>query len=329
MAEARLQVAGLSRVFVTPSRRSGLQGALADWLSPRTDTRTVVEGVDLDVGAGQVVGVLGANGAGKSTVIKCVVGLLQPTTGRVTIDGLDPFADRTRVVRRMGVVFGQRSQLWWDLEVRESLDLLASLFGVDDTTYRRRLDALVAALEIDDLLGRPVRELSLGQRVRCDLVASLVHDPGLLVLDEPTIGIDASVRSRVRDFVRAQADAGAAVLLATHDLDDVDAICDAVVLLDHGRPIFHGAPRALRSWLGGVRSLRVTLRAPVDDAAVGALSARLGVEVHREGEALRVPIDVDPAGRTQAVLAAVDAVDVSTVDASLERLLADWYEAHR
>ena len=260
MAEARLHAAGLSRAFQTRTRRAGLSGAVVDWISPIHTERVVIEGVDLDVRAGQVVGLLGANGAGKSTVVKCLVGLLQPTSGTVRIDGLDPFAQREQVVRRLGVVFGQRSQLWWDLAVRESFDLLAALFGVDDTTHKARLESLVAALEIEDLLARPVRELSLGQRVRCDLAASLLHGPSVLVLDEPTIGIDASVRTRVRSFVRARADGGAAVLLATHDLDDVDAICDAVVLLDHGRPIFQGPPAALKTWLGGVRSLRVVPR---------------------------------------------------------------------
>ncbi len=329
MAEARLHAAGLSRAFQTRTRRAGLSGAVVDWISPIHTERVVIEGVDLDVRAGQVVGLLGANGAGKSTVVKCLVGLLQPTSGTVRIDGLDPFAQREQVVRRLGVVFGQRSQLWWDLAVRESFDLLAALFGVDDTTHRARLESLVAALEIEDLLARPVRELSLGQRVRCDLAASLLHGPSVLVLDEPTIGIDASVRTRVRSFVRARADGGAAVLLATHDLDDVDAICDAVVLLDHGRPIFQGPPAALKTWLGGVRSLRVVPRAHVSDEAVAALSARLGVAVAREGGALRVPIDVDAAVRTRVVLDAIDVMDVATVEASLERLLADWYEAHR
>lgn len=329
MAEPRVRVAGLSRAFSSRERRPGLAGAVTDWVSPRVAERVVVRDVDLSVGAGQIVGLLGANGAGKSTVVKCLVGLLQPTTGTVSIDGLDPFADRQQVVRRMGVVFGQRSQLWWDLAVRESLDLLAALFGVDPVTHRARLDALVAALEIEDLLGRPVRELSLGQRVRCDLVASLLHDPSVLVLDEPTIGIDASVRSRVRDFVRARADGGASVVLATHELDDVDAICDAVVLLDHGRPIFSGAPLALRAWLGGVRTLRVVPRVPVDDAGLAALSERLGLTVRREGDALHVPIDTDAVARTRVVLDVVDATDVSMVEASLERLLADWYEARR
>lgn len=329
MAEARIQAVGLSRAFVTRTRRTGLTGAVADWISPNTSERVVISGVDLEVRAGQVVGLLGANGAGKSTVVKCLVGLLQPTSGVVRIDGLDPFAQRQQVVRRMGVVFGQRSQLWWDLAVRESLELLAALFGVDEDTRRARLDHLVAALEIEDLLSRPVRELSLGQRVRCDLAASLLHDPGVLVLDEPTIGIDASVRGRIRSFVRARADAGASVLLATHDLEDVDAICDAVVLLDHGRPIFQGPPRALKAWLGGVRSLRVVPRARVADEALAVLSARLGVTVSREGDALRVPIDADAVARARVVLDAVDAADVVTVEASLERLLADWYEVHR
>lgn len=329
MAESSLRAVGLTRAFETRSRRSGLGGAVADWIRPITSARTVIEGVDLDVRGGQVVGLLGANGAGKSTVVKCLVGLLQPSAGTVRVAGLDPFAQREEVVRQLGVVFGQRSQLWWDLAVCESLDLLAQLFGVDPDTRRARLASLVEALEIEDLLARPVRELSLGQRVRCDLAASLLHGPSVLVLDEPTIGIDAAVRTRVRSFVRARADEGAAVLLATHDLDEVDAICDAVVLLDHGRPIFQGAPSALRAWLGGARSLRVTTRAPVPDEALSALSTRLGASVRRDGDALRVPLDAEPAARTRVVLDTLDVVDLDTVEASLERLLADWYEARR
>ncbi|MCB9680330.1 MAG: ATP-binding cassette domain-containing protein [Alphaproteobacteria bacterium] len=320
---------GLHRTFAVTERRAGLSGALVDLIAPRRRTHAAVVDLDLDVFAGEIVGLLGPNGAGKSTTVKCLTGLLQPTAGEVRVLGLDPWARRTEVVRRVGVMFGQRSQLWWDLAVREAYDLLAAIHRVPRATYRERLDALATTLELTPLLAKPVRELSLGQRARCELAASLLHDPALLVLDEPTIGLDVGVKRRLRTLVRERARQGTAVLLTTHDLADVDHLCDRVVLVDKARVVFEGTVPELRTQLGGQRRVRVRTADRPGDDELAALTRRVRSPVRIDGDGV-VEVVV-PAGRPVAhvlreVLSVVFAEDVSVVEPTLEGLLADWYE---
>ncbi len=241
MSEVLVQATGLVRDFRVRRPRSGLSGALIDLVRPVSDVVRAVDGVDLRLVSGSVLGIIGGNGAGKSTTIKCLAGILVPDAGTVRVCGLDPVRQRSRSVHHLGVVFGQRSGLWWDLPVRDSFDLLASVFSVPPAVAAERMAELAALLELGPLMGVRVRELSLGQRVRCDLAAALIHGPRVLLLDEPTIGLDVGVRRRVRDFVRRIAhERGVAVLLATHDSADIEAMCDRVVVLSRGRVVFEG-----------------------------------------------------------------------------------------
>ncbi|SEM38791.1 ABC transporter ATP-binding protein [Nonomuraea pusilla] len=217
--------------------------------------RTVVHAVrDLSftVGRGEFVGCLGPNGAGKSTTIKMLCGILTPTSGSVRVAGLDPSRRRTALARRIGVVFGQRTTLWWDLPLADSFQLVRHLYKVDRRTFAERLDELCETLDLGTFLRTPVRQLSLGQRMRGDLAAALLHAPEVLVLDEPTIGLDVVSKAGIRDFLlRLNAERGTTVLLTTHDLGDVERLCRRVVLIDHGRLAFDGTLAGLMATVPG------------------------------------------------------------------------------
>ncbi len=259
MSDPGVVVAEVVRRYAARHRRPGLWGALTDLVAPIVVPVDALAGVTLTVAPGEIVALLGPNGAGKSTLVKVIAGLLPVHGGRVRVGGLDPFADRDAHVRRLGVVFGQRTVLWWDLGVGDGLDLLATLHEVPASTWRARRAALVELLELGPLLSRPVRELSLGQRVRADLAAASVHAPPVLLLDEPTIGLDVAVKRRVRAFLRARASAGAAVLITTHDVGDVEALADRVVVLDAGRVVAGGAPADVVHALGARPCARVVV----------------------------------------------------------------------
>jgi ABC-2 type transport system ATP-binding protein len=207
----------------------------------RRQTVHAVRDLSFRIEPGEFVGYLGPNGAGKSTTIKMLCGILTPTSGRIRVVGLDPSRRRTMLARRIGVVFGQRTTLWWDLPLRDSFELIRLLYKVDRAVFRRRLDELTETLDLGAFIRTPVRQLSLGQRMRGDLAAALLHAPEVLVLDEPTIGLDVVSKAGIRDFLRRlNAERGTTVLLTTHDLGDIERLCRRVMLIDHGRLAFDG-----------------------------------------------------------------------------------------
>ncbi len=207
-----------------------------------------VRDLSFTVEAGEFVGYLGPNGAGKSTTIKMLTGILAPTSGSIRVAGLDPTRRRVALARRIGVVFGQRTTLWWDLPLRDSFELIRHLYKVDQSVFRRRLAELTEILGLTDFMTTPVRQLSLGQRMRGDITAALLHDPAVLVLDEPTIGLDVVSKAAMRGFLRhLNADRGTTVLLTTHDMGDIEKLCHRVMLIDHGSLAFDGTLDDLRA----------------------------------------------------------------------------------
>ncbi|PRY16755.1 ABC transporter ATP-binding protein [Kineococcus rhizosphaerae] len=228
-----------------------------------------VDGLSMRVAAGESVGFIGANGAGKSTTVKLLTGILVPTSGTVRTCGLDPVTRRRDLARRIGVVFGQRSQLWWDLPLRESFRLLAAIHRLPPTVWRPRLRDLDERLGLGEFLTTPVRQLSLGQRMRGEVAAALLHSPGLLLLDEPTIGLDVLSSERLRQFLRAErAERGTTLLLTTHDMGDVQRLCDRVLVVDRGRAAYDGDLPGLVRRVGARRVLVVDQREPVEPARV-------------------------------------------------------------
>ncbi|MEU9245497.1 ATP-binding cassette domain-containing protein [Streptomyces shenzhenensis] len=265
-----IEVRGLSRTFHTTVRRPGLAGALRSLVNPERVEKQAVSDISFDVAPGELLALLGPNGAGKSTTIKMLTGILTPTSGEARVAGVVPYRERERNARNIGAVFGQRTQLWWDLPVRESFAILRDIYEVPKAEHAARLREFDELLELSAFWDTRVRHLSLGQRVRCDLAAALLHDPPVVFLDEPTIGMDVVVKEQVREFLRYQvAERGRTVLLTTHDMTEVERLAERVVLVNHGRLVLDGTLDEVRRDFGSTWQVRATLADP--HTPVGAL----------------------------------------------------------
>jgi ABC-2 type transport system ATP-binding protein len=310
-----IDVRDLARTFVV-RKRSGTFTRLRSEVQAVRDLTFAIE-------AGEMVGYIGPNGAGKSTTIKMLTGILVPTSGHLRVAGLEPSRERTELARRIGVVFGQRTTLWWDLPLRDSFELLQKIYRVEPTRHRRNLDEYVELLDLGDLLDTPVRQLSLGQRMRGDITAALLHDPEILYLDEPTIGLDVVSKGRLREFLRTlNAERGTTLMLTTHDLQDIEALCDRVIVIDHGTAVFDGALDELQRRGESRRTLVVDL---VDEAPAIRVD---GAETHRvEGprQWLSFPAGESAAPIVAAVAAAYDVADLSIQEPDIEDVIREIY----
>ncbi len=296
--EPLIKVRDLTKDYRLIRKREGVTGGLIDLVRPRHELLRAVETVSFDIPAGEMVGYIGANGAGKSTTIKMLTGILTPTSGTVTVGGLVPWKQRLQYTRHIGVVFGQRTQLWWDLAVVESFRLLKKIYEVDDATYDRQMNIFNELLQVDEFLHQPVRKLSLGQRMRCDLAAALLHRPRVLFLDEPTIGLDVLAKENVRIFLREICEReGVTVILTTHDLGDIEQLCKRVIIIDKGRVHFDGELDELRRRVGRRVRMTVELRDSATSGELAAITAGLpvtweeveGLRHHAEFNRVEVP----------------------------------------
>ncbi|WP_409304410.1 ATP-binding cassette domain-containing protein [Peribacillus sp. SCS-155] len=243
-----VEVKQLRKEYKTYSSRSGLKGAFRDLLTRNYKVIPAVDSISFSIKQGEMVAYIGENGAGKSTTIKMLTGILTPTSGTVRVNGMDPHKEREKFTRTIGVVFGQRSQLWWDIAVQESFKLLKKVYKVPDQQYSKHMNDIIETLDIGPLLDKPVRKLSLGQRMRCELAAALIHNPPLLFLDEPTIGLDVLVKVKIRKFLKEINEKyNTTIVLTTHDLADIEAVCDRVIMLDEGRIIYDGGLQNLKN----------------------------------------------------------------------------------
>ena len=293
---SNIVVENLNKEFQVAERDPGVWGALRGLIQRRHRTVNALDGISFSLRSGEIVGYVGPNGAGKSTTIKILAGILTPTSGRCEVAGRTPWKDRIAHVRRIGVVFGQRTQLWWDLPVIESFELLRDIYNVTQADYLRARDELIGMLALEKLLDTPVRQLSLGQRMRCDLAAALLHAPELLFLDEPTIGLDAVVKLAVRDFIRdLNRKRGVTAILTTHDMDDIEALCSRVIVINHGRILLDGDLAQLRAKVTTDRWLIVDMEDEHADVADPDATV-----IRREGR--RVCLRFDPAKISPAAL---------------------------
>ncbi|MGE5261959.1 MAG: ABC transporter ATP-binding protein [Acidobacteriota bacterium] len=274
-----IEVETLSKVFRIQKKEPGVAGAVKALFRPRYEAKTAVDGISFSVEPGEIVGYIGVNGAGKSTTIKMLTGILVPSGGSVRVLGRDPHRERVANSLDIGVVFGQRTQLWWDLAFVESLNLIAGIYQVEPARYRQLLDQFSEMLELKDLLRVPIRNMSLGQKMRAELAATLIHEPRIVYLDEPTIGLDLIVKERIREFIRQQnSDKGTTVILTTHDLGDIEELCKRVIIIDAGKLIYDGPLSTIKERFGKYRE--ITFETAKWN---GTLDAPVGSEiVHRE-----------------------------------------------
>ncbi|MBT3152955.1 ATP-binding cassette domain-containing protein [Streptomyces sp. CHD11] len=308
-----IELDGVEKVFEV-RRRTGFM---------RRERRSVraVDSLSFTVARGEMVGYIGPNGAGKSTTIKMLTGILAPSAGRLRVAGIDPSRERTRLAHRMGVVFGQRTTLWWDLPLIDSYRLMHRMYRIPDARYRENLDRLVELLGLSDLLDVPVRQLSLGQRMRGDIVAALLHDPEVLYLDEPTIGLDVMSKARVREFLRQlNAERATTVLLTTHDLQDIEQLCSRVMVIDQGRLVYDGALAGLHEVGESERILVVDLERELPPIEAPAPARVVRVEGPRQW--LAFPASESAAGLVARVAAEYPMVDLSVREPDIETVIA-------
>lgn len=321
---SQIELEQVCKSFTLRKRQKGWLGAVRGAFTRDTQTIRAVDNVSFTVDEGELVGYIGSNGAGKSTTIKMMSGILTPDSGRVSVMGRVPWRERVRHVASIGVVFGQRSQLWWDTPVIDSFELLRDIYRVSPTDYRRRLDDLTALLDATSLLNTPVRQLSLGQRMKCEFIGALLHGPRILFLDEPTIGLDAVTKLALRDFlIDLNRREGVTMLLTTHDMDDVEALCRRVMVIGKGRLLFSGGMDALRARYAPHRIIRARLaedRAQLD--LIGAQSVMLN---GRDALITFLP-EKTPAEQMIARLAAACPLADLTVEApDIDHLVAEMY----
>jgi ABC-2 type transport system ATP-binding protein len=325
----------LTKRFRVPLKSPGLAGALKHLVRPRLTERVAVDSIDVSIEAGECIAYVGPNGAGKSTTVKMLTGVLVPSAGEVRVRGLIPHQRRRENNRSIGVVFGQRTQLWWDLPVQESLRLLGDIYRVPAERFARNLQSYIDLLDLEPLLRVPTRQLSLGQRMRCDLAAALIHSPEILYLDEPTIGLDVAVKARLRAFLRQlNRETGVTILLTSHDLGDIEELCDRMLMIDRGHIVFDGSIQQLKSRYGRSRAIHMVLRQmpAVSQAwlhhelqAVGPCELQL--DDHRLTVSFQ-PAHVSAGALIERLLPHVSAADVQIDEPSVEAILRELYEGN-
>jgi ABC-2 type transport system ATP-binding protein len=311
-----------------------MAGALRHLVRPAHEEVTAVDSIDLVVHEGESVAYVGPNGAGKSTTVKLLTGILVPSDGEITVCGITPFERRQENARNIGVVFGQRTQLWWDIPVQESFRLLGDIYDVPEDEFRATFGELVDVLDLEPLLTVPARQLSLGQRMRCDLAASLIHSPKVLYLDEPTIGLDVAVKARFREFVRfMHAQRGLTVMLTSHDLGDIEELCERMVMIDQGRIVYDGSFTEITRRFGWEQVIHFALSDPDPDAAGQARTALTlrphAVATQPTEMAVDVRFDSREASSGEIIrdlATAIPIADITIEETSAESIIRNLYE---
>ena len=260
MSDQIIVMKNVCKDFKVLNRHEGLKGSIRDLFSRDYKVVSAVKDVSLSINRGEIIGYLGPNGAGKSTTIKMMTGVLEPTRGEIIVNGTVPYKDRTRNCENIGVVFGQRSQLWWSLPLVESFKLLRDIYLVDKKDYDDMMELYRSLVDIEPILNKPVRQMSLGQRTLSDILAAFLHNPATVFLDEPTIGLDVSMKAKIRELILGlNKEKKTTVILTTHDMGDVDALCKRVVIIDKGEKIYDNDISHLKSYFGSYRTLRLKL----------------------------------------------------------------------
>jgi ABC-2 type transport system ATP-binding protein len=322
-----IRVEDLCKTYHVAEREAGALGAVKGLFRRRRRAVEALKHVSFALETGELLGFIGPNGAGKSTTIKILSGILTPTSGVCDVGGLTPWRDRIAHVARIGVVFGQRTQLWWDLPVTDSFDLLRDIYRVSEPAYRRVRDQMIGLLRIEHLLDTPVRQLSLGQRMRCEIAAAMLHSPEILFLDEPTIGLDATSKLAVREFVGAlNREQGVTVILTTHDMHDIEALAKRVIVIGNGVVLRDASLEAMRAEAAGERRLVVDFAGETPTLAIDG--ARL---ISREGRSQTLAFDprrIAPHRLISQITAAHEVEDLRLEEPPIEEVVARFYALH-
>ncbi|ESU88080.1 ABC transporter, ATP-binding protein [Streptococcus pyogenes GA03455] len=317
-----------SKNFSKTIKEPGLKGALKSFVHPQREIFEAVKDLSFEVPKGQILGFIGANGAGKSTTIKMLTGILKPTSGYCRINGKIPQDNRQDYVRDIGAVFGQRTQLWWDLALQETYVVLKEIYDVPEKAFRKRMDFLNEVLDLNEFIKDPVRTLSLGQRMRADIAASLLHNPKVLFLDEPTIGLDVSVKDNIRRAItQINQEEKTTILLTTHDLSDIEQLCDRIIMIDKGQEIFDGTVTQLKQSFGKMKSLSFELK-PGQEQVVSQFMGLPDITVERHELSLDIQYDssrYQTADIIQKTMADFAVRDLKMTDVDIEDIVRRFY----
>ncbi|HHJ7995902.1 TPA: ATP-binding cassette domain-containing protein [Streptococcus pyogenes] len=323
-----IEVSHLQKNFSKTIKEPGLKGALKSFVHPQREIFEAVKDLSFEVPKGQILGFIGANGAGKSTTIKMLTGILKPTSGYCRINGKIPQDNRQDYVRDIGAVFGQRTQLWWDLALQETYVVLKETYDVPEKAFRKRMDFLNEVLDLNEFIKDPVRTLSLGQRMRADIAASLLHNPKVLFLDEPTIGLDVSVKDNIRRAItQINQEEETTILLTTHDLSDIEQLCDRIIMIDKGQEIFDGTVTQLKQSFGKMKSLSFELK-PGQEQVVSQFMGLPDITVERHELSLDIQYDssrYQTADIIQKTIADFAVRDLKMTDVDIEDIVRRFY----
>ncbi len=323
-----IEVSHLQKNFSKTIKEPGLKGALKSFVHPQREIFEAVKDLSFEVPKGQILGFIGANGAGKSTTIKMLTGILKPTSGYCRINGKIPQDNRQDYVRDIGAVFGQRTQLWWDLGLQDTYVVLKEIYDVPEKAFRKRMDFLNEVLDLNEFIKDPVRTLSLGQRMRADIAASLLHNPKVLFLDEPTIGLDVSVKDNIRRAItQINQEEETTILLTTHDLSDIEQLCDRIIMIDKGQEIFDGTVTQLKQSFGKMKSLSFELK-PGQEQVVSQFMGLPDITVERHELSLDIQYDssrYQTADIIQKTMADFAVRDLKMTDVDIEDIVRRFY----
>ena len=331
-----IEVKNVTKEFKKTIKDAGLKGSAKSLFHKKTEIVKAVDDISFTVNEGEILGFIGPNGAGKSTAIKMLTGILTPTSGEIIINGQVPYKNRKKYVKEIGVVFGQRTQLWWDLPLRETYSVLKEIYQIEDKAFKQRMDFLNEVLELDPFIGSPVRTLSLGQRMRADIAASMIHNPRVLFLDEPTIGLDVVVKDNIRKAIaEINKTEKTTIILTTHDLSDIELLCKRIVMIDKGKKVYDGALDSMKEKYGKMREIHINLLSEKDMDKLD-FAGKLGLA----GDDLELAIDgkkaivrfnsskVQVSDMLSYILGTITVKDIAVSEADIEEIIRRLYKGN-
>ena len=325
-----ISVRELSKTFKKPLREGGLKGMVKSLFSRKYEEIKAVDGISFDIEEGEIVGYIGANGAGKSTTIKMMCGILHPTGGSVTVDGMDFEKNRQKINRGMGVVFGQKTQLWWDIPLIETFKILKSIYEVPDEEYQERFEYLCELLDMKPFLTQTVRSLSLGQRMRADFAAALIHSPKIVYLDEPTIGLDVLVKDKIRSAIKElNKKYHTTVILTTHDMKDIEELCNRIIIIDKGRILYDGSLANIKYRFGNTKTVFIPSNVEINEGELKEKFPGAAVEDGDDRRAIKFSLnEVDLDDMLLYLINTYHIKDFKIEDISIEDITKQLYEKH-